>query len=37
MKNEAIRNIEEIKKRDSILFQKDGFKLYVNTPEMKEE
>lgn len=33
----ALRNIKEIKERDEILFSENGFKLYVNTPEMKEE
>lgn len=34
---EAIRNIGEIKERDEILFSENRFKLYVNSPEMKEE
>jgi len=28
---EAIRNIEEIKERDDMFFDEDGFQLYVNT------
>lgn len=34
---ERIRDIEEIKERDSMIFKQEGFKLYVNTEEMVEE
>jgi len=34
---QRIKDIEEIKERDTILFKEDGFKLYVNSEETSEE
>lgn len=34
---QAIKDIEEIKERDSILFEEDGFKLYVNPEEISSD